>query len=56
MSKVDSLLRAALILIDDGCPPDRGAYFCRQCDAEAELCSECWRQFFFDLANGKKTA
>lgn len=51
--KVDALLRAGLLLIEDACPPDPGAYLCRQCAVD-DVCSECWRRYLFDIANGRR--
>ena len=53
LSRVDGLLRAALILIDDGCPPDPTAYLCRRCEYDGECCGDCWRAYLFAVANGR---
>lgn len=52
-SRIDALLRCALLLIEDACPPDRAAYACRRCDAD-DVCGECWRRYLFQIANGER--
>lgn len=53
MSKADALLRCALLILQDSCPPDRAAYACRQCDAD-DVCGACWERYLFEIANGRK--
>ena len=49
------LLRAALLLIEDACPPDPAAYLCSQEEADdGTACARCWRRYLFALANGQR--
>ena len=51
------LLSAALLLIEDACPPDSDAYLCNQEDADdGSACARCWRRYLFALANGQRWA
>jgi len=53
-SRIDALLKAGLLLIEDGCPPDAAAYLCRTEDADdGSACARCWRRYLFALANGQ---
>ena len=56
-ARVNELLHAALILLEDGCPPDAGAYYCRHAeDADETICSRCWDRYLHCLANGEDPA
>lgn len=49
------LLSAALILLEDGCPPEAGQQLCRIEDADdGSCCMRCWRRYLFYVANGRK--
>ena len=49
------LLGAALLLIEDACPPDRAAYLCMTEDADdGTACARCWRRYLYALANGQR--
>lgn len=52
-NRVDDLLRCALLILADSCPPDPAAYACRQCDAD-DVCGECWRRYLYQIANGER--
>ena len=49
------LLGAALLLIEDACPPEREAYLCmtEDCD-DGTACARCWRRYLYALANGQR--
>lgn len=53
MSRVDGLLKAGLLILEDACPPDPTAYLCRRCDYDGECCGDCWRAYLFAVANGR---
>lgn len=49
------LLRAAMICIEDGCPPDAGMQLCamQEDDDDGTACGRCWQQYLVWLANGR---
>lgn len=49
---VDMLFKAALILLDDGCPPDPKQYLCVMDQADDETaCHRCWEEYLFRIRN-----
>ena len=54
VSRVDGLLEAGLLILEDACPPDPTAYLCRCSDYDGECCGDCWRAYLFAVANGRK--
>lgn len=52
-----TLLQAALILLEDGCPPERRAYYCAHTeDFDETLCARCWSCYLYSLANREDAA
>ena len=53
MDRQYEVLRAALISLEGGCPPDPGAYFCRRAeDPDEDICSRCWECYLRAVADG----
>lgn len=49
-----NLLQCALILLDDGCPPERCMMLCRmQEDDDGETCRRCWSNYLYYVVNGR---
>lgn len=49
-----NLLDAALLLIEDACPPEQAAYLCMEEDCDdGTACARCWRRYVFALARGQ---
>lgn len=48
------LLDCALLLLEDGCPPEREMQLCgmQDCD-DGESCTTCWRRYLFYVAGGR---
>ena len=51
-----TLLRAALICLSDGCPPEAGMQLCQlqEDDEDGESCRRCWEAYLFWVANGRR--
>ena len=49
--KVDMLFKAALILLDDGCPPDPKQYLCMNDADDETACHRCWEEYLFRIRN-----
>lgn len=53
-----NLLDCALLILEDGCPPEKAMHVCRHEDGELygteEACSRCWRRYLFYVANGRR--
>ena len=51
-----TLLRAALICLADGCPPEAGMQLCAliEDDEDGETCRRCWEAYLFWVANGRR--
>ena len=49
-----SLLGCALILLNDGCPPEKECCLCAmQEDEDGNSCNSCWSNYLFYVANGR---
>lgn len=48
----------ALLILEDGCPPEKSMNLCRHEDGELygteEACKRCWRHYLFYVANGRR--
>lgn len=51
-----SLLRAALICLSDGCPPEAGMQLCllQEDDEDGAACRRCWETYLYWVANGRR--
>ena len=48
------LLKCALMILNDECPPNQKAYLCAIDDDNGEVrCNECWQNYLFAIANGE---
>ena len=51
-----NLLQCALILLNDGCPPEKSMMVCRmQEDGDGCDCSRCWSNYLYYVANGRRS-
>ena len=48
---MDMLFKAALILLDDGCPPDPKQYLCMNDADDETACHRCWEEYLFRIRN-----
>lgn len=49
-----TLLSCALLLLEDGCPPEKGCRLCEmQEDEDGNSCRLCWSAYLFYVANGR---
>lgn len=49
-----NLLQCALILLADGCPPERSMMVCRMTeDFDGCECRRCWENYLYFVANGR---
>lgn len=54
VTRPPDLLTAAVICLDDGCPPEQGMQVCRMHEDDGgESCRECWRRYLLWIANGR---
>lgn len=50
-----TLLSCALLLLEDGCPPEKGFRLCEmQEDEDGCSCRLCWSTYLYYVANGRK--
>lgn len=55
VTRPPDLLTAAVICLDDGCPPEEAMQMCRMCeDYGGESCRECWYTYLLWVANGRR--
>lgn len=52
MGRETDLLRLALLILHDGCPPDNRMYLCRMGEEPEADCRLCWEHYLFWAANG----
>lgn len=48
----------ALLILEDGCPPEKDMNLCRHEDGELygpeEACTRCWKAYLYYVSNGRK--
>lgn len=53
-----TIFDCALLILADGCPPEKGMNLCRHEDGELygteEACTRCWRAYLYYVANGRR--
>lgn len=51
-----TLLRAALICLSDGCPPEAGMQLCQlqEDDEDGECCKRCWERYLLWIDGGRR--
>lgn len=51
------LLRCAHLILEDGCPPEKGMNLCHHEDGELygteEACKRCWKNYLAYVAGGR---
>lgn len=50
------LLDCALLLLEDGCPPEADVQLCRlqEDDEDGTMCRRCWTRYLFYVVNGRQ--
>ena len=48
------LLKCALMILNDQCPPEREMYLCNMGEDDCVDCTLCWENYLFYIANGRK--